>query len=789
MLLAPWERITTFPSEPHYRPPEPASGVFPTRSRRHLPLVIRRGAAGGFKNPRKSSDVVPMNGTASSEPGRHLACTITLGIIRRVRSVSGQAALDDLLVAAHSTRALDYLEDIANWVSRDEAMALFDAAKVITGDPELPRHVGEDATRQYSGTSVATTLRSLGSVEEMIRQVAVVVTKFSVVSTMDIVEMRPGHALLARCACKGFAPHRALCEWAHGLLSSAPQLYGVPIAAVEEVECQCRGDARCLFSVSWDSELAARTADPAEHVTVLEAEIAALNESLESMYAVAGDLIADDDLKATLAKITERSASAVRAPSYLLVVRPHADDEPEIYSRGLSAEDSHRLAEQVLEVDAADADERWLIADIRSRRRDYGRIVALFDQPQSFFPRERKTLELYARYAANALDLSMALAEARRGHAETSALLDFARSLAGAPRTEVAGRLAGAIPHLVDCDRVAVFLEEGADRHLRCAATHGYPTELGEIMRGLEIIRGEADPELGRELFARPGTRALFFGPDSHSPFVQKMFATFGSVALAIAPVVTRGKVLGAIGIVVTSHPERLRETRELQDRLSGIVAQAAVGLENGELIERVTYQARHDPLTGLVNRTFFAERFEQTLEHARSASVPLGLFYVDLDRFKEINDAHGHEAGDELLREVAARLLSVVRAHDTVARLGGDEFAIILRDAADRSQVDAAIDRVARAFATPFSIAGSEVRIGASVGRAIWPHDGDELAVLLRHADASMYTAKRARASTPERSPDGLGPNPGRAGAAAKSGSRSAGQLAVAGDHTRRRR
>jgi diguanylate cyclase (GGDEF)-like protein len=687
-----------------------------------------------------------MTGANSSEPGRHLACTITLGIIRRVRSVAGEAALAELLEAAHSPRSLEYLEDIANWVSRDEAMALFDAAKEITGDAEVARHVGEDAVRQYSGTPVATTLRSLGSVEEMLRQIAVVVTKFSIVSTMEVLEVGPGHGTLKRCTREGFVPHAALCEWANGLLSSAPQLYGVPAAEVEEVECQTRGDAQCIFEVSWDSELAARTADPAQHITTLEAEIAALNENLESMYAVAGDLIADDDLKATLAKITERSASAVRAPHYLLVVKPDAEAEPEIYSRGLSDEDAQRLAQQVLSVEPAEADRRWLMADIRSQRRHYGRIVAIFDQPGSFFLRERRTLELYARYAANAIDLSVALAEARRGHAETQALLDFARSLAGAPRMEVAERLAEAIPHLIDCDRVAVFLEQGADAHLRCASTHGYPEALDEQMRGLEIVRGEADPELGRELFAQGTPHALFFDRQSASPFVQEMFGRFDSQALAIVPIIARRKVLGAIGIAVTSHPGRLRETRELQDRLSGIVAQAAVGLENGELIERISYQATHDPLTGLVNRLSFAERFEQTLVQARSASAPMGLFYVDLDRFKAVNDEHGHAVGDELLRQVAERLLRVVRAHDTVARLGGDEFAIILRDADDRAKVEVAVERVRSAFAVPFQIGELEIVIGASVGRAIWPQDGDELGVLLRHADTLMYDAKRAR-------------------------------------------
>ncbi len=256
--------------------------------------------------------------TPAEDTGRHLACTVTAGIIRRVRSVAGEAALEPLLSLAGSERSLGYLEDISNWVSREEVIALFAAAAELTGDPQIARRVGEDAIRQYSGTPVATTLRSLGSVEEMIGQIATVASKFSAISEMELVDVEPGRARVARRAREGFRTHPVLCEWAHGLLAISPGLYGIPPATVEEVECQARGDEQCLFHVSWDSALAARTADPAEHITALEAQLAAVEDSLENIYAVAGDLIAEGDLQGTLAKITERSASAVRAPRYLL---------------------------------------------------------------------------------------------------------------------------------------------------------------------------------------------------------------------------------------------------------------------------------------------------------------------------------------------------------------------------------------------------------------------------------------------------------------------------------------
>lgn len=688
------------------------------------------------------------------ELGRHLACTLSAGIIRRVRSLSGDAVPRKLLETAHSTRTLEYLEDISNWLSLEEAIALFEAAALLTGDDQIARRVGEDAVRYYAGTPVATGLRSLGSVEEMLRQIATVSSKFTVVSELTVLEMSPGRAVLMRRVREGFDPQRSLCDWGLGLLSAAPMLYAVPPATIEEAECQVRGDERCLITVSWDRTLAARTADPAAHITALEAQLVALNESSESMYAAAGDLIADNDLHSTLAKITERSATAVRAPRYLLVVRPEPGAELQIHHRGLSEAEARELAGRVLSADASEVDDRWLLADIRSHRYHYGRIAALHDEHQSFFVHELQTLQHYARYAANALDGAIALADARSGHAQTRALLDFARSLAGASSAEVARLLAEAVPRLVDCDRVTVSLRELTTERLTCVATYGYPPELDKKVRGLCIVRGETDPELGRQLFDQDEPFPLFFDRDSTSPFVQEMFRTFKSAALVLVPIIVRGRVLGSISVAVSSTPARLRESSELNNRLSGIAAQAAVGLENGDLIDRISYQARHDALTGVANRSFFSERFQQTLESARESGEPVGLFYVDLDEFKLVNDNYGHAAGDELLCQVAARLLSTVRAHDTIARLGGDEFAIIFHDAASPSQVEAAATRVAHAFDKPFRISGCDISMRASIGHAIWPYDADELSRLMRHADASMYSAKRVTVASADHRP-----------------------------------
>ena len=692
-----------------------------------------------------------MGDPAGPDQGRHLACTLTAGIVGRVRTVAGEGALPDLIEAAGSTRTLEFLEDITNWITVQEAIDLFQAAATVTGDPQIARTVGENGVRQYAGTQVATALRSLGSPEELLRQITIVAGKFSTISHMDIVELSPGHAVVRRHTDPPHPSASCLCQWALGLLSSAPMLYGVPPASVTELECNVHGADACTIDVRWDDAMAARMANPEEHIAALEGQLVALNDRFESMYRAAGDLIADDDLASTLEKITERSRTAVRAQRYLLVVRPAPEAELEIHHRGFAEADALALAEQVLTADATDAPDTWLLADIRSHHHHYGRLLALFDQEASVFPHERQALEHYARYAANALDRSIALAAARRANEHTTALLDFARSLAGADSSaEVARRLAESVPLIVDCDRVAVFLrQEGSDR-LLCRATYGYPPSLETEMRGMRLARGETDPEMAEELFHAATARALFFGPDTTSPFVQEMMRTFGSQSIVYVPIVARDNVLGVLSVSVSSGPARLEESRALKDRLSGLVAQAAVGLENGELLDRMSHQARHDALTGLANRSFFAERFRRALDDAREDGRPLGLFFVDLDNFKNINDEFGHATGDELLRQVSTRLLGTVRAFDTVARIGGDEFAIVLSQARRVTEVDAAAARVMHAFDEPFHVGDDVLEVRASVGRALWPQDADELEALMRHADAAMYRAKRsARALT----------------------------------------
>jgi diguanylate cyclase (GGDEF)-like protein len=158
---------------------------------------------------------------------------------------------------------------------------------------------------------------------------------------------------------------------------------------------------------------------------------------------------------------------------------------------------------------------------------------------------------------------------------------------------------------------------------------------------------------------------------------------------------------------------------------------------------ERLAYLASFDTLTGLPNRYLFQDRLRRAMLQARRSGAPLALLFLDLDRFKAVNDALGHGAGDELLRQVAGRLSRAVRGSDTVARLGGDEFTIILEDTGSDQDVARVARAALEALGAELRLGGQALRISASIGITLYPRDGADITSLLRNADTAMYRAK----------------------------------------------
>ena len=188
------------------------------------------------------------------------------------------------------------------------------------------------------------------------------------------------------------------------------------------------------------------------------------------------------------------------------------------------------------------------------------------------------------------------------------------------------------------------------------------------------------------------------------------------------------------------NHLVLQREAREfrleqiIEDLLS---AQAAV------------VKAKHDPLTGLPNRGLFHELLLNACATAGRSGETLALMFIDLDRFKQVNDTLGHDAGDELLVQVAQRLRNCVREDDILARLGGDEFTVVLCHLTDRKTGIAIAERIIAELNTAFPLSMGQADIGGSIGMSFFPGDADQAVSLLKNADVAMYRAKEAGRNT----------------------------------------
>ena len=211
----------------------------------------------------------------------------------------------------------------------------------------------------------------------------------------------------------------------------------------------------------------------------------------------------------------------------------------------------------------------------------------------------------------------------------------------------------------------------------------------------------------------------------------RNLLQPIGQTALALKEVAK-----GALD--VRPPPTYLRETRDLVEAFSEMRRQVH---QRQRYLDHI---AHHDALTQLPNRILFRDRLEHALAIALRGETQIGLMFLDLDEFKQINDSLGHLIGDELLKVVAERLTSLVRNSDTVARLGGDEFAILVEGVTSREDMSLLANKILQAIEKPMMLNGNELRISVSIGIATAPHDDVYAEYLIRDADAAMYEAKR---------------------------------------------
>lgn len=218
------------------------------------------------------------------------------------------------------------------------------------------------------------------------------------------------------------------------------------------------------------------------------------------------------------------------------------------------------------------------------------------------------------------------------------------------------------------------------------------------------------------------------------------------------------GDIVGGSSTVVSLEPFHVADRQHHNSMLIAALAIWFVGLigiycgyaalaqrefARVEAEKHITILAHFDTLTGLVNRNLFHDRFKHALVMAERHRKKVCLLYLDLDRFKPINDNLGHEAGDHVLREVAKRLLDSVRKSDTVARLGGDEFVVIMQEVDEKQDAVPVAQKIHETMGHPFVVKGKECLLGASIGISCFPDDGADVDTLMRKADATMYKVK----------------------------------------------
>lgn len=277
------------------------------------------------------------------------------------------------------------------------------------------------------------------------------------------------------------------------------------------------------------------------------------------------------------------------------------------------------------------------------------------------------------------------------------------------------------------------------------------PTNKGARLEGLVLVLGmllltRVMMEYAEPL--RPAEIVLFVLLPGVLWAALRFSVTGASVAIFLAALIVLGVSLVSFGGLTSATMPRdvfALQISMMTMALGGLFVSAAL-TERRYSEMRLDMLANHDPLTGLPNRSYFQDFLGHALARAQREKLQISLLFIDLDRFKHINDSQGHEVGDQVLRVVANRLDEQLRADDFVARLGGDEFAVILMHPPASRAASRVARKLLKALAESFKLERRRYAIGASIGISVYPDDGLDANTLLRQADLAMYQAKQRR-------------------------------------------
>ena len=316
--------------------------------------------------------------------------------------------------------------------------------------------------------------------------------------------------------------------------------------------------------------------------------------------------------------------------------------------------------------------------------------------------------------------------------------------IGGAPDVDAEGNVIGSIGVYNDITerRLAQEALRESEERYRIMAENSTDLITRTSMRGIFLYLSEASRRLlgydPAELVGRSVYDIIYAEDCDEVRHLSKLITDAGPTTFSYRVVCRDGSL---IWFETTSRAVRNPVTGALEQ----IICVSRDISERKRAEEQIEYQAYHDALTGLPNRRLFRDRLTVALAHARRSKSTLAVMFLDLDRFKYVNDTLGHSLGDEMLKTVAARLAEALREEDSIARMGGDEFTVLLPELNSPDDAASVAQKLIEAVAQPMRIEETELFITTSIGIALFPNDGDTAELLLKNADHAMYRAKDA--------------------------------------------
>jgi diguanylate cyclase (GGDEF)-like protein len=653
--------------------------------------------------------------------GQDVSGFYTMSLLNAVETVLPEGSVDILLQQAGEARSAEELRNFSLWSSHGQFRRLLEAAARLleTFSIELADCV---ATINYANNDMADLVHGLGSPRAVFLAGAGA-NPMLPIRHYEVTEVDANEWMIRERFAEGFAPYPEFCSFAAGQYSQIPMFFGLPAAQVVQEECQCRGDATCLFRIRWDEAESVESRNE-----YLEIHSKVLEGRLEQLQAMVTDLASNERYEDVLRGIVGSAIRAVGAAGAVLALEARPGSPRQVYAEGLSEPEAAAIAKDILA--GGPGREAVVAVEVTSARRRYG-VLAVDERGGVFSSQSQTILETYGRLAAATLDAADALEDARHQAKTAGVLMELSTSLADIMSTEeMAARVARAVPDVVDCDRVAFFLDDGDWQGLggdefHLAAAYGYPDDA--------VTAFISRPITGEQLQTMRETGIEYTA-----------VSEVGTAAAVAVPINLAGQTIGCIVAGVTTGPERLAITPRLTDRLKGLAAQAATAIGNARLVDQIRFQAVHDTLTGLPNRALILDRTEQMLARARRTGSSAAALFIDLDGFKAVNDTLGHGVGDKLLQTVAARLTVAMRESDSVGRLGGDEFVVLVDGSSMESGPELVAERLLAVLREPVVLADAPevpLSLTASIGIAAGARASATL--LLRDADIALYQAK----------------------------------------------